>query len=317
MGTDFYALAGPLALGTRLRALANRMTEDTAKVYALYGVKSDPRWFPVLYVLAHSEPQSVTDLARAVGHTHAAVSEVIKAMTASGLVETMPNVTDGRVRRLKLTAVGCTHMASMQEQLADTASAIEQMFDGSGHDLSAALQEIENALRERDLFRRINDARRSRIAPKVVVRRFADGDEAAFAELNFAWIKQYFRIEDKDREVLLDPRGKILAQGGQIFMAVAGGDILGTVAMVPMLEEDVFELAKMAVSDKAQGLGIGRALGEAALAWAREQGAMRVYLETNKQLKSAITLYRKLGFEEFDGPPSPYERSNMQMECTL
>jgi len=100
-------------------------------------------------------------------------------------------------------------------------------------------------------------------------------------------------------------------------MAVAGDEILGTVAMAPMLEEGVFELAKMAVSDRAQGLGIGRALGEAALAWARSKGAMRVYLETNTKLKPAVALYRKLGFEEIVGPPSPYERSNLQMEYSL
>jgi hypothetical protein len=31
-------------------------------------------------------------------------------------------------------------------------------------------------------------------------------------------------------------------------------------------------------------------------------------------LKPAINLYYKLGFRKTSGPPSPYERSNIQME---
>ncbi len=47
---------------------------------------------------------------------------------------------------------------------------------------------------------------------------------------------------------------------------------------------------------------------------ARAAGAWRVYLESNTMLKPAINLYYKLGFRKTAGPPSPYERSNIQME---
>jgi hypothetical protein len=41
--------------------------------------------------------------------------------------------------------------------------------------------------------------------------------------------------------------------------------------------------------------------------------ADRVYLESNTILEPAIRLYRKLGFDEFVGEPSPYARCNIQM----
>ena len=57
----------------------------------------------------------------------------------------------------------------------------------------------------------------------------------AFRILNEAWIGRHFAIEDKDREVLDDPVGKILAKGGRIFMALTQGDApVGCVAMIPM-----------------------------------------------------------------------------------
>ena len=78
-----------------------------------------------------------------------------------------------------------------------------------------------------------------------------------------------------------------------------------------------FELAKMAVSPKAQGLGIGYLIGEACIKKAQALGAPRVYLESNTTLKPAINLYYKLGFRKASGPPSPYERANIQMELVF
>ena len=58
-------------------------------------------------------------------------------------------------------------------------------------------------------------------------------------------------------------------------------------------------------------------LGQHSLQNVRELGGHSVYLESNTKLKPAITHYHKLGFEKVVGPPSPYERSNIQMEVVL
>jgi ribosomal protein S18 acetylase RimI-like enzyme len=73
----------------------------------------------------------------------------------------------------------------------------------------------------------------------------------------------------------------------------------------------------MGVSPKTQGLGIGYLLGRACIEKARALGARRVYLESNTRLKPAINLYHKLGFRKVAGPPSPYERCDIQMELVL
>ena len=91
---------------------------------------------------------------------------------------------------------------------------------------------------------------------------------------------------------------------------------VGTVALIPM-GDGRYELAKMAVTDRAQGKGIGWALGRAVIDRARSLGATAVYLETNSILEPAVNLYRKLGFEDVAGGASPYCRCNVQMELPL
>jgi len=79
----------------------------------------------------------------------------------------------------------------------------------------------------------------------------------------------------------------------------------------------MYELAKMAVSPKAKGKGIGYLLGKACIAKAKQMGANKLYLESNTILKPAISLYHKLGFKKVTGIPSPYERCNIQMELEI
>jgi GNAT superfamily N-acetyltransferase len=78
-----------------------------------------------------------------------------------------------------------------------------------------------------------------------------------------------------------------------------------------------FELAKMAVNPAAQGKHIGWLLGNAIIETAKLAGAKKIFLESNTILKPAIQLYHKLGFKKIINRPSPYERSNIQMELIL
>jgi GNAT superfamily N-acetyltransferase len=137
----------------------------------------------------------------------------------------------------------------------------------------------------------------------------------AFKKLNEAWINKYFELEEDDVNTLNFP-DRILHEGGFIFIALKEGKAVGTCALRKKTSGS-YELSKMAVAEEAQGLGIGRKLGEAAIEKAKEIGARKIYLEGNTLLKSSIHLYRKLGFKEVKGGPSPYKRVNIVMELEL
>jgi putative acetyltransferase len=150
-------------------------------------------------------------------------------------------------------------------------------------------------------------------------RSFQPGDETAFRILNEQWIVKYFQMEEKDRETICNPVGKILNHGGHIFLADLEGETVGTCALVAMRPGE-FELAKMAVDEKRRGAGIGRALLVYTIEQARELGTRRLYLETNNQLVNAIHLYEAVGFQHLAPErvkPSPYKRANVFMEMLL
>jgi N-acetylglutamate synthase-like GNAT family acetyltransferase len=150
----------------------------------------------------------------------------------------------------------------------------------------------------------------------IAIRPFQPGDAAAFRLLNEAWIAKYFALEDEDRVVLGNPVERILKPGGQIFVAVAGGECIGCCALIP-LRPGVFELGKMAVAEAYRGQGVGRKMLEYTIAQSKALGAASLVLGSNTMLKNAIHLYESLGFRHIPPervPKSPYTRANVFME---
>jgi putative acetyltransferase len=136
----------------------------------------------------------------------------------------------------------------------------------------------------------------------------------AFKTLNEAWISKYFAIEAKDREVLDDPQGQIVAKGGRIFMAFKDAEPVGCAALIRM-GDGGYEVAKMTVAETLRGSGLGRLLMQRCIEAGAEAGAPRLYLETNSSLAPALGLYRAMGFRDVPDPlPSDYARGDVWME---
>jgi len=138
----------------------------------------------------------------------------------------------------------------------------------------------------------------------------------AFRDLNLEWIGTFFEVEAEDRKVLGDPETHVLAPGGAILMALEGNEAVGTGALIPIGPHE-FELAKMAVTPRAQGRGVGRRLCVALIEQARRMGARRIELVSQTTLAPAIALYRSLGFREIPLGEVAYRRANIRMELTL
>jgi ribosomal protein S18 acetylase RimI-like enzyme len=135
-----------------------------------------------------------------------------------------------------------------------------------------------------------------------------------FYRLNAEWLRKYYTIEPFDHEVLSHPQRHIIDPGGTILFAQLGDEIVGTCAL--MLDAPgVYELTKMGVTEKHQGLGLGRRLIEAAINEFKRRGAQTLFLETNSKLQPAIALYRSVGFEQQPGikPGSHYARADVYM----
>lgn len=151
----------------------------------------------------------------------------------------------------------------------------------------------------------------------LTIHPFSDDLAAAFHDINVEWIGAMYRIEQTDRDVLENPRARIIDRGGDIlFVEAAGLGIVGACALQKTGERQ-FELTKTGVLEAARGRKAGEFLLHAIIARAQELGAERLYLLSNAKSAAAIHLYEKVGFAHDAGIMEDfgtrYERCNVAM----
>lgn len=316
---DFFNKTGKIALGSRLRLLTAKVTDDAVKIYELYGAGFSPKWFPVFFVLSDGGVKTVTEIAGQIGHSQPSVTKIVKEMGKAGLVKDNLRSKDKRKNVVGLTEKGnALAERILKVQCADIDAAFDGIIAEATHNLWEAIAEWEFLLEQKSLFKRVQEQKKLRESKEVQIVEYKPKYQSAFRSLNEEWISTYFEMEEADYKVLKNPEEYILSKGGKILMALYNGETLGTCALIKMDDPDYdFEVAKMAVSPKAQGKSIGWLLGKAIVKTAKELGASKIYLESNTMLKPAINLYYKLGFQKISGRPTPYKRANIQMELTL
>jgi N-acetylglutamate synthase-like GNAT family acetyltransferase len=137
-----------------------------------------------------------------------------------------------------------------------------------------------------------------------------------FIRLNTAWLEEYFYVEPHDVATFENIEKDIIEYGGEIFFCLVNNEIAGTVAMIKV-NEDIFELAKMAVDKKYQGLKLSHTLMEACIGFAKEKRIKKIMLMSSTKLDTALHLYRKYNFVEVPLGETDYARADIQMELTL
>lgn len=150
----------------------------------------------------------------------------------------------------------------------------------------------------------------------IKVVEYSEAEKNAIKTLNYEWLENYFRVEERDVLSLNNPKEEIIDKGGFIFYAKIGGQILGTISLLRKTDH-LYEIGKMAVSSKAQNQNIGTYLLEHFLQVAKERKIGTLILYSNTKLEAAIYLYRKYGFREIPLEEGLYERANIKMQKDL
>lgn len=100
-------------------------------------------------------------------------------------------------------------------------------------------------------------------------------------------------------------REKYSLPKGRLYIAKYNGKVAGCVGLRPLSENNC-EVKRLYVRDRYRSLGLGRLLMEEIIKDAKKLNYDMIVLDTFSSLKNAVSLYRKLGFEEikkyYDSP---------------
>ena len=145
---------------------------------------------------------------------------------------------------------------------------------------------------------------------------YSEEHAAVFKVLNLEWLDKYNLTESHDLLILNDPKGTIIDNGGVIYLAISGEEIVGSAALINE-GRGIYELAKMAVTPAFRGKGISKLLIEKCIDAAKHLKAKKIILFSNSQLQTAISLYKKYGFKHVDVTDAPFLTADIKMELSL
>lgn len=134
-----------------------------------------------------------------------------------------------------------------------------------------------------------------------------------FIEYNKEWIIEYFGTLEKEDEETFENIDSELENGAMIYFAIEDNEVLAT-CMSRCMQNDIWEMCKLASNKNRNHKGAGSAVFEAAMNWAIEHGAKKILLFSNSKLKPAIHIYEKFGFKELKIDDYGYARGNIAFE---
>ena len=308
---------GHIAVGTRFRILTDRLMLDADKVYRSLGLEFEPRWFTVFYLINQKKQITISELAEQLGYSQPAVTQIVNSLIIKKIIKSVKAKDDSRKKVITITAKGEELLLKLIPVWQDIENAVKELLSSTGYDVLHILGKLESELDSKSIHTRVMEKIKDRQRSEVVVSDYVPKYKKAFRDLNYEWISKYFKIEDKDRKLLENPEREIIKKGGFILFAEYENEIAGTAAIIKHGEKE-YELAKMAVTEKAQGKQIGKKIALAAIDRVKSLNAETLFLETNSSLLPAMNLYKKLGFQEVEMKrKSDYERATLRMELDL
>lgn len=305
---------GELFLGTRLKRLSDTLFDEVDKIFAAQDINLSARVTSIIFMLHQHGSAGITQIADALGITHPAVNQMSKKLNKLGYIENKPDPNDDRRRLLTLTYDGEQLVEKLIPIWEDMRSCIDEMLKASEHSMMTAVYSFEQQNQRLSLAERLRSRSLIKAASDVEIITYEPRYAEDFKRLNIEWLEKYFYVEEYDYEVLSNPEKYVLAGGGNIYFARYRGEIIGTVALM-VYDDGRVELTKMSVTEKYQGLKVGRKLMEFAIDRYRKFDGKYLFLESNKRLTPALTLYEKMGFVHKPNPsPSHYQRGDVYME---
>ena len=144
-------------------------------------------------------------------------------------------------------------------------------------------------------------------AKKVIIRTIEKKDNKAIAEIIRSSLAEFGA--NKKGTVYYDPTTDHLFELFQkensiYYIAESEGTVVGGGGIYPSNGLPAFtcELVKMYLKPEARGIGLGRSIIEKCIKFAEQTGYKSIYIETMPELKQALKVYEKFGFEYLNGP---------------
>ncbi|MDQ6671729.1 MAG: helix-turn-helix domain-containing GNAT family N-acetyltransferase [Chloroflexota bacterium] len=250
----------------------------------------------VLYELAHRERATATELARELGLDAGYLSRILSGFDRRGLLDRTKSARDGRESVLTLNQHGQIAFAPLEAGArAEIGGLLARLPDAHQEQVVAAMQTVERLLGEAQPD-----------TPAYVLRQHRPGDMGWVVERHAAVYAREYGFDAHFEALVATIVAKFLEhddpQRERCWIAERDGQRVGCVFLVRG-SKTVAKLRLFLVEPGARGAGLGRALVQECIHFARAAGYRTVRLWTQSNLLAARHIYASAGFSKVEDQP--------------
>lgn len=213
------------------------------------------------------------------------LSRMIARFIKEKLVVKEKSATDGRVYVVSLTDKGREVFGRISETSNRQVIQILEALPGVHQDkLVSYMRGIQNILSNQG-------------KSEVVIRTGKPGDLGYIAYRHSVLYTEEYNLDPVFERYVLESLVKYATnrKGGEIWVAEAGGQIIGFIGLVG-IDEEIAQLRWFLIEPEFRGIGLGKQLITAALGYCKQRKYKQVFLWTFQGLDAACHLYKSFGF---------------------
>lgn len=248
----------------------------------------------VLYEIASRNQPTASEIANELNLDMGYLSRILRTFTARKLISRKTSSSDGRQTLLSLTPAGRKEFAALDGR---SSQQVQQMIEHLNVDeqsrLVRSMASIESLL---------NPAATAAPPQPYILRSHRAGDMGWIVERHGAlYAREYGwneHFEALVARIVADFITGYKPKRERCWIAERDGERLGCIFLVKHPEQaDVAKLRLLLVEPSARGLGLGKALVNECVSFARTAGYKKITLWTQSILTSAHHIYQQAGFK--------------------
>jgi DNA-binding MarR family transcriptional regulator/GNAT superfamily N-acetyltransferase len=250
----------------------------------------------IIYEIAARQDCTATDLVRTLGLDAGFLSRTLQALQRRQIVARKPSKADRRVTELALTAKGRAAFADLDGRSRDAVAALLTELDAAERAaVVGAMTTIEQALEPGP-----------RKPASFLLRSHRPGDIGWIVSRHGALYAQEYGWDSSFEALAAEIGAQFIrsydASLEHCWIAEIDGEPVGSVFLVEASAQ-VAKIRLLLVERRARGLGVGRALTEACIRFARQAGYTSITLWTQSILVAARGIYQRAGFRRVKEEP--------------
>ncbi|PZP43584.1 MAG: MarR family transcriptional regulator, partial [Pseudopedobacter saltans] len=128
--------------------------KDGEKIYELFDIRFQPKWFPVIITLKDGNTMTITELADEIGYAHPSTISLLRELEKNKLISSKKDKTDERKRLICLSKQGLELIEKMKPVWEIMKIGMEDILN-TQNNLLKAIEEVESKLQQQTYFQKV------------------------------------------------------------------------------------------------------------------------------------------------------------------